>query len=287
MVRIPPRTRVHALMLRFYFTLIAFAALTALLIAVLWLLDLFRLPGRRPISVLYYRMVCRLLRIRIHVVGERPRDHPALILSNHMSWADILVIGAVTPIDFVAKREVRDWPLIGQAAARLRSVFVDRSRRQQTGDAVGDIAARLKDGDCVVLFAEGTSSDGNRVLQFRSALVGAASHVLQELGPDRHVIVQPLSICYTRLQGLPLGRQHRPLVAWYGDLDFVPHLREFVARGAVDAVVTFGAPVTHGAHANRKELARSVESTVRALTVATLRGRPLPPCAVHFSPENR
>jgi 1-acyl-sn-glycerol-3-phosphate acyltransferase len=274
-------------MLRFYATLLAFAALTSVLIAVLWLLDMLKLPGRRRISVIYYRLVCRLLRIRITVVGERPRrGHPALLISNHVSWADILVIGAVTPIDFVAKREVADWPLIGQAAKRLRSVFVDRSRRQQTGDAVGDIAARLKDGDCVVLFAEGTSSDGNRVLQFRSALVGAASQVLQELGPGRHVHVQPLSICYTRLQGLPMGRQHRPLVAWYGDLDFVPHLREFIRRGAVDAVVTFGAPVGHGAHANRKELARSMEGTVRRLTTATLRGRP-EAAPVPFSAENR
>jgi 1-acyl-sn-glycerol-3-phosphate acyltransferase len=82
-----------------------------------------------------------------------------------------------------------------------------------------------------------------------------------------------------------MGRQHRPLVAWYGDLDFVPHLREFIMRGAVDVVVTFGAPVSHGAYANRKELARSIEATVRRLTAATLRGRPAP--AVPFLAENR
>lgn len=275
-------------MIRFYATLIAFATLTALLCAVLWVLDKLNLPGRRRISVRYYKTVCWLLRIRIHVEGSRPPDDQAtLIISNHQSWADILVIGAVTPIDFVAKKEVRDWPLIGLAAALLRSVFVDRSRRQQTGDAVGDIASRMVDGDSVVLFAEGTSSDGNRVLQFRSALVGAASEVLNRLGESQHVVVQPLSICYTRLQGLPMGRQHRPLVAWYGDLDFVPHLREFIARGAVDVVVTFGPPVAHGSTANRKELARSIEGTVRALTAATLRGRPAPVAAIPFSAENR
>lgn len=270
--------------MRFYLTLGAFAALTTLLIAVLWVLDRLKLPGRRRMSVIYYKLVCGLLRIRVHVAGERPRQ-PTLIISNHTSWADILVIGSVTPIDFVAKREVREWPLIGLAAALLRSVFVDRSRRQQTGDAVSDIANRLVEGDSVVLFAEGTSSDGNRVLQFRSALVGAASEVLGRLGASQQVVVQPLSICYTRLQGLPMGRQHRPLVAWYGDLDFVPHLREFIARGAVDVVVTFGAPVAHGVHANRKELARSIEGTVRRLTASTLRGRPAP--AVPFSAENQ
>lgn len=273
-------------MLRFYFALGSFAALTSVLIVVLWVLKTLKLSGRRKISVIYYRLVCALLRIRIHVVGEPP-GQSALIISNHVSWADILVIGAVTPIDFVAKREVAEWPLIGLAARLLRTVFVDRTRRQQTGEAVSDIASRLVEGDSVVLFAEGTSSDGNRVLQFRSALVGAATEVLDRLGATQHVIVQPLSICYTRLQGLPMGRQHRPLVAWYGDLDFVPHLRDFILRGAVDAVVTFGEPVTHRAHHNRKELARSLEGTIRRITASTLRGRPAPAAAVPFPAENR
>ncbi len=125
-----------------------------------------------------------------------------------------------------------------------------------------------------MLFAEGTSSDGNRVLPFRSALVGAANEVLDQLGPAGQVIVQPLSICYTGLQGLPMGRQHRPVVAWYGDLDFFPHLKEYVRRGAVDAVLTFGEPIAYGARTDRKELARALENTVRRLTTRRCAGAP-------------
>ena len=132
---------------------------------------------------------------------------------------------------------------------------------------------RLAGGTSVVLFAEGTSSDGNRVLPFRSALVGvvkdAAAHA--ELGGK--LKIQPMSIGYTNTHGIPMGRQHRPLVAWYGDLDFMPHIKEFIARGAIDAVVSYGEPVGADAAADRKAMAKSLEDAVRALATATLRGR--------------
>ena len=105
--------------------------------------------------------------------GAPMRDRAVLYVSNHVSWADILVIGSVAPVAFVAKREVASWPLVGITAKIQRTVFVDRTRRHQAAEAVADIVKRLKDGVSVVLFAEGTSSDGNRVLPFRSALLGA------------------------------------------------------------------------------------------------------------------
>lgn len=259
-------------MVRLTFVTVSFFALTGGLYAILWLLAALKLPGRRRVGRGYFRLLARLMRARIRLAGAPASSRAALIVANHVSWLDIPVIGASIPAVFVAKREIAGWPVIGLGAKLLRTVFVDRARRQQTGDATADIASRLAEGDSVVLFAEGTSSDGNRVLPFRSALVGAANEVLDQLGPAEQVIVQPLSICYTGLQGLPMGRQHRPVVAWYGDLDFVPHLKEYIQRGAVDAVVTFGEPIVYGARADRKELARSLENTVRRLTAQALRG---------------
>ena len=124
----------------------------------------------------------------------------------------------------------------------------------------------------MVLFAEGTSSDGNRVLPFRSALIGA----VKEAGAraESGILIQPMSICYTALHGIPMGRQHRPLVAWYGDLDFMPHIKAFIARGAIDAVVSYGDPVAADGTADRKAMTKSLEGAVRKLTAATLRGRP-------------
>jgi lyso-ornithine lipid O-acyltransferase len=269
---------------RLIFVAIAYFAMTGAAFAALWLLARLRLNGRRRLARSYFRLLCKLLRVRIRVVGAPADQAAALIVANHTSWLDIPVIGATIPAVFVAKREVAGWPVIGPGARLLRTVFVDRTRRQQSREAAAEIAGRLAEGESVVLFAEGTSSDGNRVLPFRSALVGAANDVLGELGPAE-TVVQPLSICYTAVQGLPMGRQHRPLIAWYGDLDFLPHLKEYIRRGVVDAVVSFGEPMVHGAGIDRKALARSLESTVRRLTAGTLRGRAVGALAI--SPERR
>jgi lyso-ornithine lipid O-acyltransferase len=272
-------------MVRLAFVTVSFFTLTGGLYAVLWLLAALKLPGRRQVGHGYFRLLARLMRARIRVVGAPADGQAALIVANHVSWLDIPVIGASFPAVFVAKREIAGWPVIGLGARLLHTVFVDRARRQQTGDATAEIARRLTDGDSVVLFAEGTSSDGNRVLPFRSALVGAANEVLGQLGPASRVVVQPLSVCYTGLQGLPMGRQHRPVVAWYGDLDFLPHLKEYIQRGAVDAVVTFGEPIAYEARTDRKELARSLENTVRRMTVQALRGHAAEALAIR--PERR
>jgi lyso-ornithine lipid O-acyltransferase len=258
-------------MLRLGYVLVVFFTMTPAFIASLWVLEKFKLPGRRSLSVRYYRTLCALLRVRIRVIGQPVQGRPTLILANHVSWLDIPVVSAICPIAFVAKREVAGWPIVGVAAKLLRTVFVDRTRRHQTPEVNAEIARRLGEGDPVVLFAEGTSSDGNRVLEFRSALVGAVAQV----DPTHRVLLQPVSIGYTRIQGLPMGRQHRPLVAWYGDLDFGPHFKEFVQRGAVDVTVSFGEPVPFDNGADRKSVTRSLEQTVRQLTAATLRDRAL------------
>jgi 1-acyl-sn-glycerol-3-phosphate acyltransferase len=137
---------------------------------------------------------------------------------------------------------------------------------------------RLVGGVAVVLFAEGTSSDGNRVLPFRSALVGVVSDAAAHPVLGGGFMIQPMSIGYTGQHGVPMGRQHRPLVAWYGDLDFMPHIRDFIARGAVDAVVSYGEPVLANAATDRKAITKSLETAVRALNAAALRGghRPAP-----------
>jgi len=251
-----------------------FFTMTPLLIAAQWVLVKLHLPGWGVIAVNYYRTLCAVLRIRVRVVGEPVRDRAVLFVSNHVSWADILAIGSITPIAYVSKNEVAKWPLVGTAAKAQRTVFVDRARRHQTGDAIAEIVQRLAGGTSVVLFAEGTSSDGNRVLPFRSALVGAVKEASARA--ESGILIQPMSICYTGLNGIPMGRQHRPTVAWYGDLDFMPHIKAFIKRGAVDAVISYGEPMAADGTADRKAMTRSLEGAVRAITSATLRGRTKP-----------
>ncbi len=259
-------------MLRALFIGIFFFTMTPILISAQWVLEKLNLPGWGFIASNYYRVLCALLRIRVRVVGNPVRDRAVLFVSNHVSWVDIVVIGSVTPVAFVAKREVASWPLVGVTAKMQRTGFVDRGRRHQTGDAVGEIVKRVASGTSVVLFAEGTSSDGNRVLPFRSALLGA----IEDQSGGGGILMQPMAITYIRQHGLPMGRQHRPLVAWYGDLDFMPHIKAFIERGAVDALVTYGDPVPADRDIDRKAMSKRLEETVRDLLVTALRGRSIP-----------
>lgn len=160
--------------------------------------------------------------------------------------------------------------MVGFLARTQRTVFVDRDRRHATGAQADEIAGRLSKGDILVLFAEGTSSDGNKVLPFRSALVGAAQRTIEDGGV---ATVQPVAIAYKRMLGLPLGRQHRPLVAWYGGTDLLPHLKRILSEGGIDVNVVFGPARTLSAADNRKAATQQAGDLVRKLVSALNGGR--------------
>ena len=227
---------------------------------------------------IYHRWLLRLLGIRVKVRGELVPG-PALLAANHSSWIDIPVLASLAPLSFIAKLEVKSWPLFGQMAQLQRTVFVNRQRRSETGNAKSEIERRLEAGDKLVLFAEGTSSDGNSVLPFRTALFGAAALKLPSAnsGSPAPVAVQPVSIAYVRLHGLPMGRLFRPDFAWYGDMALGPHLWGVFCAGPVDVTVTFHLPVSLDQFADRKALARHCEAVVRAGVASSLTGRALAP----------
>jgi len=263
-------------MLRGLFIGVFFFTATPILISIQWLLGKLGLPGWGFISCNYYRLLARLLRLRVHVAGEPLRGRPVLFVSNHVSWLDIIAIGSIQPVAFVAKSEVRKWPLVGITAEMQRTVFVERAKRHQTGDAVAQMVDRLAHGTPVVLFAEGTSSDGNRVLPFRSALLGAVEMAAKD-GGAAELTIQPMAVAYTATQGIPMGRQHRPLAAWYGDLDFMPHIRVLIEKTALDATVAFGEAIPADATLTRKAMTGRLEQETRRMMAETLRGKPLSP----------
>ena len=261
-------------MIRVALVAIAFLALTLLLLPFQLTGILFDLRLQRSIPHLYHRMLCALIGVRIREVGTRSTASPALILSNHVSWLDISVISALSPVVFVAKNEVARWPVFGWLAKLQRTIFISRQARHQTGAATREIAGRLLGGDAVVLFAEGTSSDGNRVLPFRSALVGAVHHALGASTHHTSIMVQPMSLAYVGFGGVPMGRALRERVAWYGDADLIPHLLQVLASGAVDVTVSWGEAVAYDISADRKTIAREAETSVRRMTAAALRAAP-------------
>lgn len=261
-------------MIRVILIALAFVILTLVLLPFQLIGLAFDLRLQRTIPHLYHRVLCALIGVRIREVGRRSTASPALILSNHVSWLDICVITALAPVVFVAKSEVARWPVFGWLAKLQRTIFINRQARHQTGAATREIASRLLGGDAVVLFAEGTSSDGIRVLPFRSSLVGAVHHALGNTTHHTHVTVQPMSLAYVSFGGLPMGRALRDRVAWYGDIDLIPHLLHVLSSGAVDVTVSWGEAVAYDMSADRKAIARDSEKSVRRMTAAALRAAP-------------
>jgi lyso-ornithine lipid O-acyltransferase len=252
------------------FALIVVVIATIVGVPLQWISIKLHLPLQRWIPCLYHRLILRVLGIHVSVRGQPAAERPVLFVSNHSSWMDTLALSSITPLKFIAKSEVAGWPLFGLFARLQRSIFVDRSRRHATVAVNREIAARLAEGDPVVLFGEGTSGDGNRVMPFRTALLGAMHHVLGEHGRG---FLQPVSVSYTRLHGLPMGRQHRAIAAWHGDISLIPHLARVVRTGAIDVVVTFGPPIAVEASTDRKTLALLLEQAVRRMNAAALAGR--------------
>jgi 1-acyl-sn-glycerol-3-phosphate acyltransferase len=267
--------------LRAFFVLAAFLLSSAVVIPYQAVMLRFKIPGYKRTPLAYQRFLARIFGIRVKIIGTPIQDRGALMVSNHSSYLDILALGGVARVSFVAKSEVASWPLFGTFARLQRTVFVERERRSKTGESRDLMRERLLEGDVLVLFPEGTSDDGHRVLPFKSALMGAAD---SEIGKDAagkpvYVPVQPVSVTYVSLHGIPMGRENRPLFSWYGDMELVDHLWEGLKTGPVDLVIEFHKPMTVDEVGGRKKLAVIAEDLVRRGQVRALAGMtgPTPP----------
>lgn len=238
----------------------------------------FGLPGWNGIPRVFHRIGAAFLGLKVTVLGRPVMGKPVLIVSNHISWTDIIAIGSVTDVTFVAKKEVESWFFVGFMASLQRTLYVDRTRRSDARRTTREMAKRMAAGGAVLLFAEGQSDVGTHVLPFRSALVGAAQHAMEDAGA-KEVLIQPLTVAYTRLQGLPVSRNDRSLIAWIKSKSFKDNIREILTGGVKEVTVAFGIPrpLAHGA--DRKAVTKQAEIEVRRMLVALNRGMPLPELA--------
>jgi 1-acyl-sn-glycerol-3-phosphate acyltransferase len=223
-----------------------------------------RVPPTPP-SRWVMKVAVRLMGLRARLVGE-PAAGPSLFVANHVSWADIFILSAAVDGSFVAKAEVRGWPVLGWLAARQATLFIDRTRRTAAGAQRDRVAERLARGGSVILFAEGTSSDGSGVLPFKSALFAAA---VATGAP-----VQPVTIVWEEVGGEAIGDHNRLRIAWIGEMTLPPHLWRLVKGGGARARIVFH-PLLHPEDfAGRADFARHARDVVAsALPQAALRNR--------------
>jgi 1-acyl-sn-glycerol-3-phosphate acyltransferase len=253
------------------FRLLAYAGLTLALMPVQSLAVTFGWPLRKRLPQWYHRQTCRILGIRVERHGRPARRHPTLYVANHVSYLDIEVLGALLRASFVAKSEVATWPFFSWLAKLQETVFVER-RVHRAADHRDEMARRLDAGDDLILFPEGTSGDGNGILAFKSALFSVAERRPQ----GEALTVQPVSVSYTRLDGLPLGRYLRPFFAWYGDMELGNHLWHAISLGRVTVVVEFHEPVTIDQFGSRKALSDYCYGVVARGVAAALSGQRQP-----------
>jgi 1-acyl-sn-glycerol-3-phosphate acyltransferase len=211
--------------------------------------------ARSFMTQVFFSGVLVILGIRYHVKGSLHDTRPLLLLSNHASYLDTFVLGAMTPVAFTPKREVRHWPVIGWLCVLAGCVFVER-RPSQMHAAREEMAARIKAGQLLCIFPEGTTNDSTEVKPFKSGFISLAE--------DHDLPVQPVTISYVALNGHDIPAKKRHHVAWVGDDDFFTHFLRFMRYRSLDVVVHFHAVQCIRNYEDRKALSKYCEDTIRS-----------------------
>ncbi|MCC3862352.1 lysophospholipid acyltransferase family protein [Pseudemcibacter aquimaris] len=230
------------------------------------LLKKLKFPGYKAWPHLVHRSMCKALDVRVKTFGHALEGSPTLFVSNHVSYLDIIILGHVIKACFVAKRDMIDWPVLGYLSTLQRTIFVDREKRNEVKRQREEMQDRMKRGDSLILFPEGTTSNGGTVLPFKSSLFGVTENYIHpkadEEGRPLELMVQPVTLVYKRIDNMPTNRMNRPRVAWYGDMEIGPHFDDFLKSQSVEVEVHFLEPVSRNLFKNRKELSSYCHRTI-------------------------
>jgi len=219
------------------------------MVALAWFL---RRHDRNPVNsrIAWMQWMSRrflaLIHCNVSVSGDVPKS--GLIACNHLGYVDILVIGSLCPAIFVAKNDVKEWPIFGWLASRAGTIFVSRNEPAKVATQLREMERPLREGYPVVLFPEGTSSDGSSVLPFRSSLF--ESVLITECS------ITPAVISYELMGEGDVGRE----VAYWGDHRLIPHLGNLLSKSAFTANLSFGS--TRSPMPDRKSEARQLHHEV-------------------------
>ena len=207
--------------------------------------------------------IVRALNLSVDVRGVPPMDRtqPALLVANHVSWLDIFVINVACPARFVAKSEIRRWPLVGILCDRAGTLFIERSRRRDTGRLNQIMRAALEHGDRVAVFPEGTTSDGRFIHHFHASLLQPAVTI--------GALLHPTAVRYVRPDG-----SVNVDAAYFGDMSLMQSVQQLIAQPEVRAEVIFAPPIA-SSQKKRRELARESEQVIAAaLSLEVLHRKP-------------
>ena len=209
------------------------------------------------LPVIFHKLLLWLLSVSIEFEGEINKSNDCnLFISNHLSYLDVPILGSRYPLRFVAKSEVEDWPLFGFLAKLGKTIFISRNR-SDTLNQKNKILKSLSSDEKIFIFPEGTTSDGNRVLDFKSSSFSALE--------GQNYNIQPIVIVYSDLNGIPINRWLRPVIAWYGDMDLKPHLSKLVSLRSIKVRLIYLDKVNSKNFSSRKDLSKYLENKIKKL----------------------
>ncbi|MGS2718729.1 lysophospholipid acyltransferase family protein [Eionea flava] len=224
-----------------------------LLIYFFW--RLFRFRSIERCYFIFHTGCCWLFNLRCHVSGKISKHTPTLFLSNHVSYLDVFVLGKYVPAYFIAKSEVASWPVLGWLAKAQNTLFFERNSKRVRGQ-MQVMSDHFNSKGNLILFPEGTSTDGEHVKPFKSSLLQSV-----ELS-ERDVTIQPVTLIYKKYDGDLMTRERRDQYAWYDTMPFAPHFFTALGLARADVALVFHPPVKLNDFANRKDCAAACQQQV-------------------------
>lgn len=222
-------------------------------------LKLAGLDQLRLISQTYvYKLVLWLVNVSVTVEGSLAPP-PSIVISNHSTYMDIFVLGSLGNVRFTPKSEIKKWFFAGWIVTLFDAVYVER-RAQKSKEAQEDVLYKLKQGARLSIFPEGTTNNGMQLGRFKSSLFSVA----EAWDGDAPLAIQPVTLRYETLNGKPLDETTWPVVAWFGDAAFAPHIMKLFAQRSLTARIICHAPLYLAEGETRKELAKKAEEIVLA-----------------------
>ncbi len=237
-----------------YLKFIIFIFLTIFLIFLKIFLQFFTKKVSQNIVQIFHKLVLWLANIKVEVIGNRNlNNEPTLFVSNHLSYLDIPVLGSTLNGRFIAKEEISKWPVIGYLSKVGNTIFINRNLRfLRTNKSI--IFDHISRGDNIILFPEGTTSDGIRVIKFKSSLFTSLE--------QKNILIQPIVVKYKSINGMPLNRWLKPIIAWYGDMDLKPHLVNILKLFSIKVKIIFLPALNGRDFTNRKDMTSTLHHAI-------------------------
>ena len=229
----------------FLFKIFSIILLIVALLPFQMLFVLIKSDLRFSLPKVFHKKLLSILGVGVNVYGNPANAKPLFLVGNHTSYLDIVILGSLFPICFIAKEEIRKWFLFGLLAKLQNSIFINR-RNTKILEAIKKINKNIGKSFAIVLFPEGTTSNGKKILNFKSSLFSIFEQ-------DALLALQNFSLCYTHINGLPIDNRLRPIISWYGDMSMLNHLKALINQKSINASIVFH-PLMKTTGLNRKEI---------------------------------